>query len=64
MRFSSRLLTSTQRDDLVTLEARRRDMPVEALQKKIQRDGAAELPDGRRLVCDGRWYELTPTGGR
>ena len=59
MPFSSRLLTSVQRDDLLTLEARRRGMTVDALRKEIRLNGAAELPDGRRLVCDGRWYELT-----
>ena len=64
MPWSSRRVTTSERMDLIALEASRLDVSRREVAIRAQGTHGLSLPNGQRLIFDGSYLLLTPVATR
>ena len=64
MPWAARRLSTVERLDLIAVEASRLDVSRCEVTIRAQGSQGLSLPDGERLIFDGRYYLLSPVAAR
>ena len=64
MPWSSRRLTRTERQELIAVEANRRQLTRTQVERQARSERGLTLPGGKWLILDGSYRLLTPMKAR
>ena len=64
MPWCSRRLTRAERQELIAVEASRRQITRTQMERLARSERGLELPGGKRLILDGSYQLLTPAKAR
>jgi hypothetical protein len=64
MAWSSRRLSNTERQELIAVEANRRQVTRTQMERLARSERGLTLPGGKRLILDGSYRLLTPGKAR
>ena len=61
---SSRRVSGIERQELIAVEANRRQLTRTEVERQARSERGLELPEGKRLIFDGSYQLLTPQAAR